>query len=856
MIPLRLELKNFMAYREPDPLDFGGLHTVVLTGENGAGKSTLLDAITWAVWGEARGRRTDELISQGESEMRVTFVFAERNKTYRISRVCKLGKATKTKQPGSSMSLEFLIQNEAGWQPLGEHSTKETQAKIEREINLSYETFINTAYLKQGRADEFTVRQPAERKVLLGEILSLDVWQTYEKKAKEQLDDVARELDIRQTRLKEMEEDMARLPAYELELSAAQEAAASAHTRMNESEAELAALNKLAEQARAAQAKIGAAQTRANALAAELNKIADETRSHHAALSNYQQAIHQRQEIETGFAQYEAARAELDGLNLKLASMVELNTRKSKAEAEIADARRAIESERDAARRHTQELERLADDTRLRADFETTTRDLSRLMEEQQAQASMIEYLSSLREQHVETKAVNDELRRKMTDLKERISRLERVGAICPTCGRELAEPDRARILADWKLDGKRMGDEHRANEARLTDLINERKELEERLAGLDASLRKLPGIQREHSAQETRLAQAASAAAELAPARQKLARAESALSQNDYAPTPRAALHKVMDELNALGYDGKHHASLRDVALPQLRQFADRKIQLDKAEIGVQAEQRALESLQLREKDARAQNDTAQAEMAGWRDELTALEQELSRAPQANANFARARNEYYAAQRKMGEANQKVESCKALEGTRARFIGEVVAFRQKQSLLAELREAFGKNGAPAMIIETILPQLEANANDLLGRMTNGRMNVRFETQRVAQTGNVSETLDLRISDELGERAYEMFSGGEAFRINFAVRIALSKLLAHRAGAQLQTLFIDEGFGTQDTAGRERLIEAIRLIEDDFTRVFIITHIDELKDAFPSRIEVFKTPGGSMARVV
>jgi DNA repair protein SbcC/Rad50 len=127
---------------------------------------------------------------------------------------------------------------------------------------------------------------------------------------------------------------------------------------------------------------------------------------------------------------------------------------------------------------------------------------------------------------------------------------------------------------------------------------------------------------------------------------------------------------------------------------------------------------------------------------------------------------------------------------------------------------------------------------------------------VRFETQRQTQSGNVSETLELRINDEIGERAYEMFSGGEAFRINFAVRIALSKLLAHRAGAQLQTLFIDEGFGTQDAQGRERLVEAIRVIEQDFERIVVITHIDELKDAFPARIEVTKTARGSVARIV
>jgi exonuclease SbcC len=83
--------------------------------------------------------------------------------------------------------------------------------------------------------------------------------------------------------------------------------------------------------------------------------------------------------------------------------------------------------------------------------------------------------------------------------------------------------------------------------------------------------------------------------------------------------------------------------------------------------------------------------------------------------------------------------------------------------------------------------------------------------------------------------------------------VNFAIRVALSQLLARRAGAQLRALFIDEGFGTQDEAGRERLIEAITSIQDDFDLVLVITHIDELKDAFPARIEVTKTPNGSLA---
>ncbi|MBI4079146.1 MAG: SMC family ATPase, partial [Candidatus Levybacteria bacterium] len=141
-----------------------------------------------------------------------------------------------------------------------------------------------------------------------------------------------------------------------------------------------------------------------------------------------------------------------------------------------------------------------------------------------------------------------------------------------------------------------------------------------------------------------------------------------------------------------------------------------------------------------------------------------------------------------------------------------------------------------------------------------------GRMKVILETQRETKTKvtnidgekahGIVETLDIIISDEMGERPYEMYSGGEAFRVNFAIRLAISKLLTHRAGAKLQFLVIDEGFGTQDAPGRARLIEVIDAIKDDFEKILIITHLEELKEEFPVRIEVSKNSTGSTFEVV
>ena len=171
----------------------------------------------------------------------------------------------------------------------------------------------------------------------------------------------------------------------------------------------------------------------------------------------------------------------------------------------------------------------------------------------------------------------------------------------------------------------------------------------------------------------------------------------------------------------------------------------------------------------------------------------------------------------------------------------------------QEQSICQELYTAFGRQGVQAMLIETVVPRLEEEANHLLGRMTDNRMHLKLETQRERRTGRgeAVETLEINVQDELGPRSYEMYSGGEAFRVNLALRIGLSKVLAQRMGAPLPTLFIDEGFGTQDAAGREQVLDVISVIQDDFEQIIVITHLDDLKDMFPVRIEVQKGDQGS-----
>jgi exonuclease SbcC len=224
-----------------------------------------------------------------------------------------------------------------------------------------------------------------------------------------------------------------------------------------------------------------------------------------------------------------------------------------------------------------------------------------------------------------------------------------------------------------------------------------------------------------------------------------------------------------------------------------------------------------------------------------------------------AERELFRLREEENKVRSELGGAQQRVDILATQRARKKDFEKEREGFQKQIAQHKTLERAFGKNGVPALLIEQALPQIEEKANDLLDRLSDGQMSIRFVTQaeyKDKKRGDLKETLDILISDTAGVRNYEMYSGGEAFRVNFALRLALSEILAQRKGARLQTLVIDEGFGSQDTQGRQRLIEAINLVKNDFAKILVITHLDELKDAFPTRIEVEKTDRGSEIHVI
>ena len=207
------------------------------------------------------------------------------------------------------------------------------------------------------------------------------------------------------------------------------------------------------------------------------------------------------------------------------------------------------------------------------------------------------------------------------------------------------------------------------------------------------------------------------------------------------------------------------------------------------------------------------------------------------------------------------GRLQQEITQLDNLQKQYEESCEELAEGKRQYRIYQELAQAFGKNGIQALTIENVLPQLEAQSNQILARLTGNQLHVQFLTQKASsskskKSAKLIDTLEIAIADAKGTRSYETYSGGEAFRINFAIRLALAQLLAQRAGTSLQMLIVDEGFGTQDGEGCERLIAAINAIAADFSCILTVTHMPQFKAAFQNRIEVYKGDNGSQLKIL
>ncbi|MBN2077207.1 MAG: SMC family ATPase [Dehalococcoidales bacterium] len=855
MIPVKLSLRNFMPYRDNVPqLYFNDIHTASIWGDNGNGKSSLIDAITWALWGKTRAKSDDDIIHLGQDETEVEFDFMVGDNLYRVIR--KHARPKRRRASGQSL-LEFQVSSDNGFRSISGNTMTQTQQEIIDVLHMDYSTFVNSAYLRQGHADEFTQQQPVKRKEVLSSILGLSRYDTLEDQAKERARKQEMKRILAENAIRDIGEELTHKPEYEAELNKEQAELSEIDNTVFEKEKRLSELRQRKELLENKKQQADRIERHMAESSRTKELLENQVKHYNTRIQEYEGLIARRSALEDGYQKYTETKKLNEEMDRRLRLVTALSERKHNLEMSVVRSSQALLNEHSLAENNLTKLdEAYGKLPELRNELTQAQEELKGLVGDEEAIKQRTEAIKKLQTEIYNLQSVKTRLDQEVAEITEKLDLLSsQVGAKCPLCERDLGEEHR--VLIEKKYNQEKQDKSRTILE--MTEGISvktsELKVAEDEIFQVTKKLEQArTAAQSKINVLNRDIQEAEKTGTKLEEERNRLIEIEERISARDYAAEDQESLRKVEEELTGLDYDSAEHEQVRKT-ISELSQYEEPKRKLVEALSNVDSE-----------KDSAMKAEQTITELGKSIDEdrnsKAELAVELTLLPGLTGELATVENEYRDLSVKQKQVQESIGRIKGilqrsaeLEERAKEKEKELEQAVKEEQIYRDLARAFGKRGIQAWLIEIALPEIEVETNKLLGRMTDNRMSVKIETQRETKKGDTMETLDIKIADELGTRNYEMFSGGEAFRIDFAIRIALSKLLARRAGAPLPTLIIDEGFGTQDSNGLEKLKEAIISIQDDFEKILVVTHIEEFRDAFPTRIDIIKTPDGSTIQV-
>ena len=843
-----------MCYRDSVPsLSFESMHVACLCGNNGNGKSAIFDAITWALWGRSRAKNNDDLIHLGQSEAEVELEFISGDQRYRVIR--KHVRKSSQSRAGHTL-LELQLAFDGIFKPISGNTLQETQQKIIELLNLDYETFKNSAFLRQGHADEFSTKRPGQRKEILANILGLSHYDALEKRAKDLAAERRIEAATLQSTITEISLQLIHKPDYEATVNRIEQEISKLEQRKRDEEAIILRLRAQKEALEVKKEQLSHTRAHLDEVKHELERWQARIKGHQMQIAEYEQVLGEKESIYKGYADFLEMKRLNDDLNRKLSKLLTLKEQRSNLEkviqqaAEMLNAERKITlsklTEKEARFARVRELEEMLRQTRHRL---TELTNLEQAITQKREQIRQIE----IRMSYLASNSVH--LESELAELEDKRKLLARGDVRCPLCETTLGADGRQRIEAKLAAEA----DEKMKARQNIDEELNERKAvlrvLEGELAEQESCLEKERTMwQSRLSIIEKELADSREAGKELVQDKIRLQELEQRLAEKAYASTEQQMLSQLQNEERILAYSKERHQQTQQ-QLASLQRFESLQQRLDEAIKDIDREKAALVVAEETISKLKAALEADSKKIDLLTAETSALSDIITRLTEAERRHQVLLQSERQLRDELAGAKERLHHIAELELIIKEKQQALQHALYEESIYNQLAEAFGKKGVQALLIEQALPEIQMEANRLLGKMTDNRMSLTLETQRETKKGDAIETLDIKVADELGTRNYEMYSGGEAFRIDFALRIALSRLLVRRAGASLPILIIDEGFGTQDSSGRERLVEAISSIQDDFEKIFVITHLEELKDKFPVLINISKTTNGSTISV-
>lgn len=188
------------------------------------------------------------------------------------------------------------------------------------------------------------------------------------------------------------------------------------------------------------------------------------------------------------------------------------------------------------------------------------------------------------------------------------------------------------------------------------------------------------------------------------------------------------------------------------------------------------------------------------------------------------------------------GRLQAELQQCKSAMEKVKKYKKQKEVLSKEKFYYTHLAKIFGQE-IPSLIIENTCFELSEEANKVLAKISND--SIEFVTQRANQDGSMKEVFEIEITRPGIKHPIllDALSTGQRFRVVFAIRIALSRLLVRRrSSTTMDFLFYDECFGTLDEKGIDDVVDVFRYLREEFTHQLIITHRADLKERFGESI--------------
>jgi exonuclease SbcC len=797
--PHKLTLEGFTSFREKLELDFKGLDLFAITGPTGAGKSSLIDAIVFALYGQVPrvGDDYKQLISHGAERLSVMLEFGVGKERYRIAR---------TVRPDKPSQQRFERITSGATEPIADR-VKEMRAEVDRILGLDYDGFTRSVVLPQGQFDAFLKGEPKERRKILVGLLNLSVYERMQQIANQRSSAAKNEAEFIK---RQLETDFGSATQEALDQKKAE--LKSAQGCAKQAEASLQALNEaaaLAQQARA--------QRKEQARLAKDHS--DETKRLDAANATLDGAGQARKALASDLdklSAYKDAHAYDEGRHHTLVranplaeQLVTLQQQSARATKSAADKKKELDEAKKA----------IAQEEKALPDLETA-----------EAQA---------KEAETAARAEKEEAHREHAALALRHGL--KPGEPCPVCAQSVKAVPKGKAPALDAIETKLKKAEAAVRSAQ--------EKLQQARLAQGQRKAKAESLERELKQAEEQEKEAAKLAKKVQDA---LEEAGFEAKGGDGAQELVAALQK---ELQALDSARKAKADLET----KLKEIEQKRAKLD-ADVAAATAQRDV--LKARLQDLEKKNDeTAQhldetqlalgklAKRDAW---IALLPPPLGKDESDVVESLREgrQRETAAAQAKVATLTHEVQATEKALLRAAELLEKRLTLDRDAALAKTLADHLKAHELIAWIQEEALTRLAEAGSRHLQKLSQNRYTLRLgcgTEELAARAEQDFYVVDAWNGDAI--RSVRTLSGGETFLASLALALALAESLTElgaesRATDALDSLFLDEGFGSLDSDTLDTVVGALDALHGGDRLVGIVTHVRELAERLPSRLEV------------